>query len=124
MTRECMLACRDLHKLREQPQISAWRKVRAELVAHVHECGVWVRACGQNVRFNMKEYACLQIQEYGEHYMVRYSDSDDDEYSGCEYTLPPEPSEQWLAACPAVAWASMRVAAINRPSLGMLLGPE
>ena len=105
--------------------------MRAELVSHVHNCNKWVRGCGQNLYVIMESYAYFQMKACGEHYMGEYSDSDDDDY-GCScrnccprrYRTPPEPSAEWLAACPALAWANMHVAGIKRPSLAMLLGPE
>ena len=121
------VACRDLHKLRRQPQISAWHKVRARLVSRVHECNVWVRCCGRPVNLVgiMKAYAESVVEDYSD---------DDGGCSECDCDCgsgygrrpmePSTPSEEWLAACPALAWANMRVAAIDRPSITMLLGPE
>ena len=121
--------CRDLHKLRGQPQISAWRKVRAELASHVHDCNYWVRCCGRSLGSVFEEYDEM-IQEDMYHKLDDVPSSDYDENGcccadedDCICRPPPLPSEKWLAACPALAWANMRVAAISRPSLGMLLGP-
>ena len=97
-------------------------------MSRVHECNVWVRACGQNVRVIMEDDTERMTDDY-------YDDYSDYEDYGCgccgcgncggsRYRQPLKPSEEWLAACPALAWANMRLAANARPPLAMLLGPE
>ena len=91
---------------------------------------MWVRACGQRLGVVMKDYPDIMLKIAREHYMYEDSDCDCDDYDGegCDCgprcRRPPDASEQWLAACPTLAWANMHVAATNRPSLTMLLGPE
>ena len=125
-----MLACRDLHKLRGQPQISAWRKVRAELASRVHAFNFCVRCCGHSLRGALEEYAEVVAERMEDWYEVDRPSSEYDENGcccadtdACICRPPPPPSEVWLAACPALAWANMRVAANNRPSLTTVLGP-
>ena len=103
--------------------------MRAELVFRVHECNVWVRCCGHNLDAVMEDYPDIMLEICPENYM--YGGSDDDDGGGCSccncsprYRRPPDASVPWLAACPTLAWANMRIAAIERPSLMLLLGPE
>ena len=95
--------------------------MRAELVARVHHCNVWVRACSHNVGVIMEEHYTGTL---GDGYSDYCSDCDDCccDCGGGDGGSRVEPSKEWLAACPALAWASMRIAAYGRPSLAVLLG--
>ena len=116
--------------------------MRVELVSRVHKCNVWVRACGQDVETIFmeegyaeykKDYCADDGDDYGDgdggcrcYECCGYEGSEDEDYECCAGSScrPLEPSKEWLAACPAMARANMRVAANARPPLARLLGRQ